>query len=346
MISVISPVYNEAENLEELVARVTKALDSLGEEWEYVLVENGSHDASLEMLRAMHARDPRVRFVSLSRNFGHQGGILAGLNHARGDAVISLDADLQQPPELIPRLVDLWRKGFDVVYTTKAMSGGPRGLRAALSWAFYRVISAISHVRLSYGQSDFRLLDRRVVDVIVNIPERDKFLRGLVQWVGFRTTGVEYEVEPRRRGESKFSLRGYMAFAVNGILSFSNAPLRLFIYVGLVVSAGCGLYAAYAFSIGLLNFLGLVDMHLPPGWATLAVSVMFLNALQFLGIGILGEYVGRVFTQSKGRPEYIVREQAGAAPAAPPPLPAPHCQAWTEARLSRATQRLAADEET
>ena len=229
MISVVAPIFNEVDSLDELVRRISAALEPLDETLEIILVDNGSTDASLNKMRDLQAHDPRVKWISLSRNFGHQGGILAGMHHARGDAVVTIDGDLQHPPELIPKLIEQWRAGHEVVFTTKTVTPGS-GVRGTMTRAFYWLISRISHLQLSLGQSDFRLLDRSVVDVICAMPEQEKFLRGLVDWVGYRQVGVEYQPAARRNGETKFSMRNYFSFAINGILSFSTIPLTYGIY--------------------------------------------------------------------------------------------------------------------
>jgi dolichol-phosphate mannosyltransferase len=309
MITIVSPIYNEEDNIVELCERIVKTLESVGEEFEIILVENGSSDRSLEIIKSLHRCDPRIKYLSLSRNFGHQGAIIAGLCHAAGDAIVSLDGDLQHPPELIAEMIRLWREGYDVVYTTKKEKSAQNDWRNIPKRLFYRVVSHIAEVKLSYGQSDFRVLDRKVADVLCRIPERNKFLRGLVQWVGFRQTGIEYEVEPRKSGETKFSLRNYFHFALDGIFSFSTVPLRLFIWIGVIVATLCVLYASVFGVYGTINLLFAKRVLLPPGWATIAVTISFLGAVQLIGIGILGEYIGRIYGQTKDRPDFIVREK-------------------------------------
>ena len=308
IISVISPIYNEEENLEELVQRTVLALETTGETFELLLVDNGSYDHSLEIIKQLHSTDPRVCYISLSRNFNHQGGMLAGMTYAKGDAVISMDGDLQHPPELIPEMVRLWKKGHEVVFTKKrAISEW--GVRTICTKLFYKLISYLTNLHLSYGQSDFRLLDRKVVDTLLQIPERDKFIRGLVEWIGFSQIGIEYDVPPRKRGKSKFSMMHYFSFAIDGLFSFSEIPLRHFLWLGLLVTVIClflGVIYAY---LAVCNMLGWGNYVLPSGWATLTVSIFFLGAVQLIGIGILGEYIGRIFFQMKQRPEFILKEK-------------------------------------
>ena len=309
MISVISPVYNEAENLEELCSRIIAATDLIEEDAEVLLVENGSTDESLKIIKRLRARDPRIKYISLSRNFGHQGGILAGLHHAVGDAVISIDGDLQQPPELIPKMIKAWKTGYDVVYTTKRANNSDNDCRFYLRRLFYKIMSYISDVKLSYGQSDFRLLDRKVVQVLTSIPERKIFLRGLVNWVGFSQTNIDYEVNARRSGHSKFSLNHYISFAMDGVLSFSTVPLKIFLWMGIAIASFCCIWAMKYVIMGIINML-FYDMDLlPPGSATITVAIFFLGGVQLIGIGILGEYIGRIFYQTKKRPDFIVKEK-------------------------------------
>jgi dolichol-phosphate mannosyltransferase len=310
MISVISPIYNEADNINELYDRVSAVFKGLSEEFELIMVENGSSDRSLEIIKGLQKKDRRVKYISLSRNFGHQGAIIAGLAYASGGAVISLDGDLQHPPELIPRMISLWKGGNDVVYTVKKPAKIDLGLVASLTRVFYKLISAVSDVELAYGQSDYRLLDRRVVDTILAIPEKRKFLRGMVQWVGFRQIGIEYDVEERKCGESKFSFWNYVNFAFDGIFSFSTAPLRIFLWFGLSLALISGIYGIVYVAMGLVNLCLHEKYFLPPGSATITASILFLGAVQLIGIGCLGEYIGRIYTQTKERPDFIVKEKS------------------------------------
>ncbi|MDR4508732.1 MAG: glycosyltransferase family 2 protein [Candidatus Brocadiaceae bacterium] len=309
MISIISPIYNEAENIVELCRRVASVLDSIQEEFEFILVENGSSDRSLEIIKTLRKKDPRIKYISLSRNFGHQGGIMAGLSNASGSAVISLDGDLQHPPELIPKLVELWKSGYDIVFTTKKVNKHDGDWRFFPTRIFYKLISYISDVSLTYGQSDYRLLDKKVVDVILSIPEKNKFLRGMVKWVGFSQIGIEYEVAQRKSGQSKFSLWNYISFAHDGIFSFSTVPLKVFLWIGVTIASCCGFYACYYFIMGLITLFCPESNLLPPGSATITVSILFLGAVQLIGIGCLGEYIGRIYSQTKERPDFIVKEK-------------------------------------
>ncbi len=307
-LSVVFPVYDEEGNLPVLYDRVLEAIRDTGMAYELVFVDNGSTDGSLLVIKGLAERDTRVRYVSLSRNFGHQGGLVAGLSYAQGDAVITTDADLQHPPSLIPEMVRLWREGYEVVYTSKRNThlGGLKGLQVRL---FYSIMSKVSGLKLSFGQSDFRLLDRKLVDVLLDIPEYRKFLRGTVEWMGFRQTGVEYEVTERYTGESKFSYGTLISFALDGILAFSTLPLRWVAAMGALVSSVALLYAIIVVVLGILSATG-GAVSLPPGWATVASAITFFGGVQLLAIGIVGEYLGRVYEQTKGRPVFIVREMS------------------------------------
>ena len=305
LVSVAFPVFNEAENLEMLHAEVTRALETTGLAFELIFVDNGSTDASLSIIKRLSETDPRVEFVSLSRNFGHQGALLAGISHAQGEAVITMDADLQHPSALLPEMVRLWQEGFEVVFTRKRRYP-VHGMRLRQVKLFYWLMSKWSGLHLSFGQSDFRLLDRKVFEVFLRMPEARKFLRGLVEWVGFRQTGLEYDPLPRHAGESKFPFRSLVSFAVDGIISFSLLPLRWSLGLGFIVASMSFVYGIAMVVMGLLNYAGM-SVPLPPGWATLVVSILFLSGIQLIAIGMLGEYVGRIFEQTKGRPEFIVR---------------------------------------
>ena len=307
-LAVVIPVFNEKGNLATLYERVAIALDTTGLEWEILFVDDGSSDGSLEEIKDLTTRDGNVRFVSLSRNFGHQAALFAGLKTCKGDAVITLDADLQHPPELISDMVSKWREGYEVVFTIK--SNHHMGwLKGAQMRLFYWTLSRISGLHLSFGQSDFRLLDRRALDAVLEITEYRKFLRGTVEWVGFKQIGIEYEVGERYSGSSKFSYRSMVSFALDGILSFSSLPLRLFTWFGFATAFLCGLYAMYVLVLWIMSLRMSLET-LPPGWASIAVAVTFLGGVQLMAIGVLGEYLSRVFDQSKGRPVFIIRESS------------------------------------
>jgi dolichol-phosphate mannosyltransferase len=312
VLSIVFPVNNEAESLEELHSKVTEAVVQIGLPYELLFVDDGSVDESLAITKSLAARDPRVRYVSLSRNFGHQAALVTGLAHARGDAVITMDADLQHPPSLIPTMVRLWREGHDVVYTSKRSYTTLPPLRRFVFKTAYWVLTRFSSLDLSFGQSDFRLLDRGVVDVIVEIPEQRKFLRGLVHWVGFRQQKLEYDVQPRFAGRPSYTTRALIRLLVDGFIGFSAVPLRWSLSLGLFAALLSGLYGAWVFIQGILYVLGIVE-YLPPGFATIVVAVVFLGSVQLIAIGVLSEYMGRVYDQVRGRPPSIVRERSEVA---------------------------------
>jgi len=308
MISIVAPIYNEEGNIIELCNRIVNVLDNHSYDYEIILIENGSTDNSLRIIKNLSYKNKRIKYLSLSRNFGHQGGILAGMKYANGNAVISMDGDLQHPPEIIPEMLKLWEKGNDVVFTIKNLAANHKGWRFFPTLIFYNLINRISSVKLSFGQSDFRLLDRRVVDVLINIPERDIFLRGLVDWVGFKQESLKYNTEPRRAGDSKFSLFNYAKFALDGIFSFSNFPLKVFLWLGVLISFLCFLYGIFIIILFFSHSMGYKFLPLPPGWATIALGLVFFGSIQLIGIGLLGEYIGRIFKQVKQRPDFIIKE--------------------------------------
>ncbi len=309
MLSVVTPAFNEAEGLPKLIEELTAVLEPLAEEYEIVVVDDGSSDDTLHVLSELNRADPRVRWIGLSRNFGHQAALVAGLEAARGDVVISMDADLQHPPALLPEMVRHWREGTDVVYTVKRSTSGAFSLgRRLLMWAGYAVLRVVSGMNLQFGQSDFRLLDRAVVDALIAIPEREKFLRGLVDWIGFRQMGIEYEPQARFAGEEKYTFGQLLRLVTTGVFAFSIVPLRVFSAAGFTIAALAFAYGVFAMAAGAYA-LATGDVGVsPPGWASIAAAISFLGGLQLIGIGLLGEYVGRVYDQTKGRPTYVVRE--------------------------------------
>ncbi|MBF0472796.1 MAG: glycosyltransferase family 2 protein [Nitrospirae bacterium] len=307
MISITAPAYNEAENLEELCRRITNVLKDTEYDYEILIVDNGSSDKTLDILTELNKQDARIKYISLSRNFGHQGALLAGLNHSKGDAVISMDGDLQHPPEKIPEMLTLWKQGYEIVFTNKRENNNISYLRRIFTYLFYFIMSKISGLHLSYGQSDFRLLDRKVVDIICNMSERDKFLRGIVEWVGYKKIGIDYDVSPRFRGISKFSYLHLFSFAFTGILSFSKIPLRLFLISGMFISLTSIIEALYI--VIRFSFFAM-DTTIPHGWLTITTSIYFLSGVILMAIGVLGEYIGFIFEQTKNRPEFIISHKS------------------------------------
>ncbi|MCX6031329.1 MAG: glycosyltransferase family 2 protein [Chloroflexi bacterium] len=304
-ISVVAPVFNEEAILPEFYRRTSAALDKLGEPWELVLVNDGCRDRSPEIMVELHARDPRVKVVNFARNFGHQVAITAGADYARGDAVVVMDADLQDPPEVIPDLLAKWREGFEVVYAIRSERKGETWFKEFTAKAFYRIIYRITDIDIPMDAGDFRLMDRKVVDALKTMREKHRFMRGLSVWVGFRQTGVKYARAERFAGETKYPLKKMLRFALDGITSFSYLPLQVATYVGFVAA---GLAVLGIIATIILRLSGSEAFY---GQATTLVSVLFLGGVQLISLGIIGEYLGRIYDEVKGRPLYIVREALG-----------------------------------
>ena len=302
--SVVAPLFNEQQSVAELYNRLIATLEGEGSSFELVLVDDGSHDSTLALLSQLAASDPRVRVIALARNFGHQAAISAGLDYARGQAVIVMDGDLQDPPEVLPALIAQWRAGHQVVYAVRQARKEHWLLRGAYA-AFYRGLQRLASVPMPLDAGDFCLIDRRVVDILRAMPERNRFLRGLRSWVGFSQVGVPYERQARAAGRSKYTLRRLMALALDGILSFSRVPLHLAIWLGFAISIS-------SFLIAIFYVVKRLFFHLaPPGFATLAVAIFFLSGVQLLTVGLIGEYIGRIFEEVKQRPLYVVRQVLG-----------------------------------
>lgn len=311
-VSVVFPVCNEEDNIEVLYKEVRDACLKADIDYEMIFVDDGSTDNSLDRIKRVGDKDKKAVYVSLSRNFGHQNAIFAGMRRATGDAVISMDADLQHPPSLIPEMVALWRKGAEVVYTVKEDPGLPPVKHFVVKFSYW-LISKMSGLRLSFGQSDFRLLDRKVVKALLQIPEYHKFLRGQVSWVGFRQEALSYKVNKRYSGRPKYSYRRLISLALDGIFAFSGYPLHLLTLMGITISIASSMYIVFVFVFAILRYMNVPlppGLLLPVGWATLAVAVIFLGSVQLIAIGMLGEYVRRIYDQTKGRPVYIIREES------------------------------------
>lgn len=302
-LSVICPMHNEEAALAPFFDRLLPALEALGESFEVVCINDGSRDGTLERLRELQENEPRLRVIDLSRNFGKEAALTCGIDHARGDAVIPIDADLQDPPELIGEMVRTWRLGFDVVLAQRADRSSDHLLKRKMAEWFYQLHNAISEPPIPANVGDFRLMDRRVVDALKLLPERRRFMKGLFAWVGFRQATIPYVREPRAAGESKFSGWRLWNFALEGITSFSSAPLRIWTYLGLVIAL-----IAFAFGLFVIGRTLLLGRDLP-GYASLITVVLFLGGVQLIGLGVMGEYIGRLYGEAKGRPIYIVREE-------------------------------------
>ena len=304
-ISVVIPFHNEANNIAPILERLVPVLNALILGWEIICVDDGSEDETFSALRAEHLSDYRIRIVKLSRNFGKEAAISAGLQVAAGQHVFLMDGDLQHPPENLPEMMAIQASGIDVVYGLRRSRQTEGRLRSGLSSLFYRVFSGAAEVRLPADAGDFRLMSRRVVDALNALPEQSRFMKGLYAWVGFSQQAVPYEVAVRSSGRSKWSLPKLFSYAWNGIVSFSALPLRLWSLVGICIAA-CAL--AYAVWIGVSTLVFGRDV---PGYATLAVAIFFLGGLQLVSIGMLGEYIARIFTETKKRPLFIIEETHG-----------------------------------
>ena len=300
--SIIAPIYNELENIPELYRRVSEIMDSTGEPWELILVDDGSTDGSTQAIRDLAKNDEYVRPVIFARNFGHQIAITAGWDYARGDAVVIIDADLQDPPELILEMAKKWKEGYEVVYAVRTEREGESWFKVWTASVFYRLIYRITDVKIPLDTGDFRLMDRKVVDVLRQMRERHRFPRGMSAWVGFKQIGVEYKRAARKAGETKYPFRKMFRLALNAITSFSYFPLQVATFFGFA-SAGIAIIA-----IPVVVALRLAGSHFFEGQTTTLISVLFLGGVQLISLGILGEYVGRLYDEAKGRPLYIVRE--------------------------------------
>jgi dolichol-phosphate mannosyltransferase len=300
--SIVAPVFNEIDNLQEFYRRVKAVMDTTGKEWELVLVDDGCTDGSTEVIRDLAEMDKRVRPVIFARNFGHQIAVTAGLDYARGDAVVIIDADMQDPPEVILELIEKWREGYEVVYAVRAEREGESWFKKFTASLFYRIILRITDVKIPLDTGDFRLLDRKVVDVMNSMRERHRFLRGMASWVGFKQIGVEYKRAARYAGVTKYPFRKMLELALNGVTSFSYFPLQVATYVGFF-AAGIAILA-----IPVVIVMRMTGSQAFLGQATTLISVLFLGGVQLISLGILGEYIGRLYDEAKGRPLYIVSE--------------------------------------
>lgn len=306
-LSVAIPIFNEEENLPELYRRLTETLRGLGKPYEIIFVNDYSRDHSLEMIEAFAAKDPAVRGISFSRNFGHQTALTAGMKYARGEMLVLMDGDLQDPPEVIPQLIEKAdHENLDVVYAVRKQRK-ENFIKRFLYMSFYRLLQKLSYIKMPLDSGDFCLMRRRVVDQINRFPERNRFLRGLRAWVGFRQAGMEYERQARFAGEAKYTFKALFKLALDGIVSFSFLPLRVATWIGFV-SATLGL--AYAAAILFLRiYLGRYIGQI--GWTSLVVMVLVLGGMQMLLIGVIGEYVGRIFEETKRRPQFIIERTVG-----------------------------------
>ena len=313
--SVVVPIWNEEATIPELYRRVVQMMDATGEPWEFVCVNDGSSDRSLALLIDLHQRDPRVKVLEFSRNFGHQIAITAGADFAEGDAVIVMDADLQDPPEVVARMIEKWRAGYEVVYAVRASREGETKFKLLTASLFYRLLQRITDIHIPLDAGDFRLMDRRVVLTMRRLREQHRFMRGLSSWVGFRQIGVEYERAERYAGESHYPLGKMIRLALAAITGFSHVPLQIATWVGFALA----LISLIAIITTVILRLSGSDFFL--GQATTLVAVLFLGGVQLIFLGILGEYLGRIYDEVKNRPLYIVARAYGFIPPDEPDLP-------------------------
>ncbi len=308
VISVVVPMYNEADSIDAFFERLEQTLSGLGEAYEIVCVDDGSTDASAERVLARRHRNPAIKIVQLSRNFGKELALTAGLDHASGAAVAVIDADQQDPPEILPGLLAKWRDGFDVVYARRvSRDSDTAAKRVTASW-FYRIYNRLTDIGIPSDTGDFRLMDRKVVEALGHLPERNRFMKGLFSWVGYRQAALDYEREPRAFGKTKWNYWRLWNLAIEGITSFSTVPLRVWSYVGFTVAFVAIIYALF------LIFRTIVQGVDVPGYASLMVVVLFMGGVNLLTLGIIGEYLGRTYMEAKGRPLYLVRERHGFDP--------------------------------
>lgn len=313
-LSVVVPMYNEADGLDMFFARLQNILDQIGESYEVVCVNDGSSDDTGRLLAEAHRRDPRIRVVSLSRNFGKEAALTAGLDHARGAAIVPIDADLQDPPELIATFLEKWREGYDVVLGIRRRRNNDTWLKRRSAGMFYCVINKMSGIRIPANAGDFRLMDRRVVDALDELRENNRFMKGLFAWVGFRQCEVFYDRPERFAGTTKFNFWRLWNFALDGITGYSTLPLRIAGYLGLALAILAMIYGSY---LVIRTMIFGIDV---PGYASVMVAILFLGGAQLSVLGVLGEYLGRVYQETKKRPLYIVDKRLGFAAADDDPL--------------------------
>ncbi|MGD0821877.1 MAG: glycosyltransferase family 2 protein [Desulfomonilia bacterium] len=302
MISIIIPAFNESENIEIIANRVSHELKAY-EPFEIIFIDDGSTDATLEKIKALSALNNNIKYISFSRNFGHQKALMAGIEHASGDCVISMDADMQHPPEIIKNMLDKWKEGYDIVYSVRRDTTETGLLKKITSGCFYKLVNKICEIDIPLGSADFRLLDRKVVLELRKFKENWLFLRGIIAWLGFKQIGIEYVVQKRHAGKSKYSFRKMLSLSIQGITSFSIMPLRIAAFLGILFSIGSFIYIMYALYAKLILGIAIV------GWTSVLISVLFLGGIQLIFLGILGEYLGKMFIETKNRPNYIINEK-------------------------------------
>jgi glycosyltransferase involved in cell wall biosynthesis len=306
-LSIVIPVLNEETNIEPLYQRLHAALAGLGEV-EYLFIDDGSDDSTLEKIKALRVKDPAVKYRSFSRNFGHQVAVTAGLDAAQGEAAVVIDADLQDPPELIPKLYAKFQEGHDVVYAVRSQRHGESWFKLASAKIFYRLLRYLTGFPIPVDTGDFRLLSRRAIDAFGQLRERHRYVRGMVSWMGFRQAGVDYVRDPRHSGETKYGLRKMFRLAMDGMTSFSNVPLQIAGHLGFWISGLSLLYIVYVIAMKLFTDKPII------GWASTMIAIIFFGGVQLITLGVIGEYIGRISDEVKRRPIYIVAEDGGISP--------------------------------
>lgn len=300
-ISIVIPCYNEEGNVELLYNKIKETLPN--ESIEYVFVDDNSNDSTLEVLESISKADPSVKYISFSRNFGHQNGLRAGLEHSTGDCVISMDGDLQHPPELLPVMIEKWKEGYSIVYTLRKDIENVSGFKKLTANMFYKLINNLSDIRIEQGAADFRLIDRKIVDILKkDFTEYHLFFRGLISWIGFKQTCIEYVPHKRHSGKTKYSFLKMINFATDGITSFSIRPLKLATLLGLTLSILSAIYGVYAILMELFTD------ETTKGWTSVLLSILFIGGINMILLGIIGEYVGKIYMQSKQRPHYLIKK--------------------------------------
>lgn len=304
--SIVVPLYNEEEVLMETYRRLKAVMDSCGEPYEVVMINDGSRDRTATLAKDICSSDPSFKLLNFSRNFGHQTAITAGMDYTSGQAIVVIDADLQDPPEIILEMIAKWKEGFEVVYGKRTTRKGETAFKKFTARTFYRTLNSMTDVKIPTDVGDFRLIDRKVKDALLRVPEHNRYVRGLISWLGFRQTAVEFVREPRFAGETKYPLKKMIKLAVDGITSFSYKPLKFSIGIGVFLSC---FSLVFALVVVILRLLNATDME--PGWASLMVVMLFFFGVVLIMLGIIGEYIGRIFEEVKGRPLYIISEEIG-----------------------------------
>lgn len=303
--SVVVPLYNEELVIQETYKRLKKVMDSTNESYEIIFVNDGSRDKTAELAKEICSQDKHIKFISFSRNFGHQLAITAGMDNSRGNAVVVIDADLQDPPEVMLKMIEKWKEGYEVVYGKRTKRKGETLFKKFTAKMFYRTLNSLTDVDIPVDTGDFRLIDRKVCDALKTVPERNRYVRGLISWLGFKQVGVEFVREERFAGETKYPLKKMIKFAIDAITSFSYKPLKMATYAGSIISGFSFLYLLFVLFERLFTSLTV------PGWSSIAALTLFFNGVTFIMLGIIGEYVGRIYDEAKGRPLYIIGEKKG-----------------------------------